>query len=65
MWLFSIFTEKSFPATLTSVINKHEKIMMQTERSKELQKFNIYKLHSNFNLEFTKESVIWSILIQE
>ena len=30
MWLFSIFTEKSFPATLT-VINKHEKIMMQTE----------------------------------
>ena len=33
--------------------------------SKELRQFNTYKMHSNYNLEFSKESAIWSILIQE
>ena len=37
------------------VKNQSRKIlhfMNRHSRSKELQKFNIYKMHSNFNLEF-------------
>ena len=38
--------------TKASSIAKEWDILLAEEQSKELQQFNIYKMHSNFNLQF-------------
>ena len=51
---------KSKPSFINHAYSSHP-----DAQSKESCEFNIYKMHSNFNLEFSKESEMWSILVRE